>query len=84
MESVIETAAIGVPDDLLGKVIKVFVVFSQEQQGKVSIDDIMRHCTKTLEAFKVPKYIEILDSLPKTSSGKIKKQICTKRNTVEL
>ena len=73
MDGVIEAAAIGVPDDLLGKVIKVFVVFSQEQRGKTSIDDIMHHCTKTLEAFKVPKYIEILDSLPKTSSGKIKK-----------
>jgi acyl-coenzyme A synthetase/AMP-(fatty) acid ligase len=73
MDGVIEAAAIGVPDDLLGKVIKAFVVFSEEYREKVFVDDIMHHCTKTLEAFKVPKYIEILDSLPKTSSGKIKK-----------
>lgn len=73
MEGVIEAAAIGVPDDLLGKVIKAFVVFNEEHRGKVTVDDIMRHCTKSLEAFKVPHYIEVCDGLPKTSSGKIKK-----------
>jgi long-chain acyl-CoA synthetase len=36
--------------------------------------EILRHCSEHLENFMVPKYIEIMQSLPKTETGKIKKQ----------
>jgi long-chain acyl-CoA synthetase len=35
--------------------------------------DILRHCQAHLESFMVPQHVEFRDSLPKTSSGKIKK-----------
>jgi acyl-CoA synthetase (AMP-forming)/AMP-acid ligase II len=73
LAGVLEAAAIGIPDIVLGQVIKVFVVLTKEARSKLTADDILQHCKNTLEAFKVPRQIEIRDSLPKTPGGKIKK-----------
>ena len=67
---VIEVAVIGIPDDLLGQAIKAFVVSNNQD---ISSNDIIRHCRKNLEDFMIPKFVEMRNSLPKTSSGKIKK-----------
>ncbi|MCX6032772.1 MAG: class I adenylate-forming enzyme family protein [Chloroflexi bacterium] len=73
LSGVLEAAAIGVPDPLLGQVIKAIVVLSEQARSSLTVQDILRHCHQTLEEFKVPRQIEIRDSLPKTPSGKIKK-----------
>jgi acyl-CoA synthetase (AMP-forming)/AMP-acid ligase II len=67
---VVETAVIGVPDAIMGEAIKAFVV---SEDATLTEKDILRHCRANLEDFMVPKYVEFQDSLPKTSSGKIKK-----------
>jgi len=72
MKGVVESAVIGVPDDLLGQAIKLFVAGNPAQH--LTEDSILKHCKTHLEAFMVPKYVELRESLPKTSSGKIDKQ----------
>ena len=65
--SVIEAAVIGVPCEETGEAVKLFVVTSE----KVSKEEIIQHCRKSLTGYKVPKYVEFIDELPKSNVGKI-------------
>jgi acyl-coenzyme A synthetase/AMP-(fatty) acid ligase len=62
-------AAIGIPDEILGQAIKVFVI---PRDGEpLDAEALLAHCGQKLPRYMVPKIIEILDELPKTSSGKV-------------
>jgi acyl-CoA ligase (AMP-forming) (exosortase A-associated) len=62
-------AAIGVPDDLLGQAVKVFVV--PKDGESVDTEAVLSFCSDNMPRYMVPKFIEVLSELPKTSSGKI-------------
>lgn len=66
-----EVAVVGIPDDLLGQVVKAVIVRSQES----TLDQaaVQAHCRRQLPLYKVPKVIEFSQALPKTASGKIKR-----------
>lgn len=65
---VIEVAAVGVPNEASGELVKVFVVAKDKS---LTAEDIIKHCRIHLTGYKVPKLVEFRDELPKTNVGKI-------------
>jgi acyl-CoA synthetase (AMP-forming)/AMP-acid ligase II len=72
LKQVQEVAVIGVDDELLGEAIKALIVTTDGI--KLEPQEIFKFCKKRLPQYKVPKYIEIIDSLPKNESGKVMKE----------
>ena len=68
LDGVLEAAAIGLPDERSGEIVKVFVVRKNES---VTEQDILDHCRENLTNYKRPRIIEFRDDLPKTNVGKI-------------
>jgi long-chain acyl-CoA synthetase len=67
-EGVLEAAAIGVPNDASGEMVKIFVV---KKDADLDEATLIKHCRKNLTNYKVPKLVEFRDDLPKTNVGKI-------------
>lgn len=65
--AVLEVAAVGVPDEKSGEVVKIFVV----KKSPVTPEELRDYAKKNLTAYKVPKFVEFRDELPKTNVGKI-------------
>ncbi|MEV0565684.1 AMP-binding protein [Dactylosporangium sp. NPDC050588] len=69
---VAEVAVIGVPDPQWDEVPKAFVIL---RDGATSTgEDIRSHCRANLAGFKVPKYVDVVESLPRNDSGKVLKR----------
>jgi len=68
MEGILEAAAIGIPDEKSGEVVKLYVV---RNDPSVTEADVLKFCRDNLTGYKIPKQIEFRDELPKTNVGKI-------------
>jgi len=64
-----EVAVGGVPDQYQGEAVKAWVVLKQGQ--KATKDEIRAFCRKRLAGYKIPKFIEFTENLPKTMVGKV-------------
>ena len=67
-DDVVEAAAIGVPHEVSGEVVKLFVVAKDKS---LTAETVIAHCRKHLTGYKVPKHVVFKDELPKTNVGKI-------------
>ena len=65
---ILEVAAIGVPDDHSGEVVKMFIV---PKSDGLTEETVMAYCRENLTGYKRPKYIEFMQELPKTNVGKV-------------
>jgi len=79
-EAVLESAAIGVPDEKWGERPLMILTLKPEFQGKVTPEDLKAFMKKFAEEGKLPKYgvpdrYEFMDSIPKTSVGKLDKKV---------
>ena len=69
LPGVLQCAAIGVPDEKSGEVIKVFIVVKPGMT--VTKEQVMEHMRANVTGYKVPRLIEFRDTLPTTNVGKI-------------
>lgn len=73
---VVEAAVVAMPHPKWGESPCAFITVSKSQMGQsddVREDDIIQYCRKNLPGYMIPKKVEILQQLPKTSTGKIQK-----------
>ena len=68
LDGILEAAAIGLPDERSGEIVKVFVV---RKNDSITEQDIIDHCRENLTGYKRPRIVEFRDELPKTNVGKI-------------
>ncbi|WP_338522908.1 long-chain-fatty-acid--CoA ligase FadD1 [Pseudomonas batumici] len=69
LPGVLQCAAIGVPDEKSGEVIKIFIV--AKPGVTLTKDQVMEHMRANVTGYKVPRYVEFRDALPTTNVGKI-------------
>ncbi len=65
---ILEAAAVGVPYEDKGERVKAFVVLKPGEN--LTADEVIQFCQKELAAYKVPKFVEFRDAIPKTVAGK--------------
>jgi acyl-coenzyme A synthetase/AMP-(fatty) acid ligase len=74
MPEVLEAAAVPVPDPIRGEEVKVYVALSPGLlPADLPPDRILEHCRTRLARFKLPRYLEFIDRMPRTGSDKIAK-----------
>ncbi|MGV9412733.1 FadD3 family acyl-CoA ligase [Nocardia sp. NPDC003693] len=78
LAGVAETAVIGVPDERMGEVGKVYVV--RKPGAELSADDVLAHAKTLLANFKVPRFVEFRDQLPYSAAGKVLKRQLREEN----
>jgi hypothetical protein len=67
--AVLEAAAVGIPDEKSGELVKLFVVCREGQS--VTEKELIAFCREGLTGYKVPRKVEFRKELPKTNVGKI-------------
>jgi acyl-CoA synthetase (AMP-forming)/AMP-acid ligase II len=67
-----ETAVIGVPDKVFGEVVKAYVILRKGE--KMTEVELQEHCKQHLADYKIPKYVEFVEDLPRNQTGKIMKK----------
>jgi fatty-acyl-CoA synthase len=66
-----EACVIAARDERRGETVKAIVVLRPERRDQVSAGDIAAWCRERMAAYKAPRIVEIVDSLPRSASGKI-------------
>jgi len=69
---VLEAVVVGAPDPVRDEIPVAFAV-ATDRSNPPSVDELMKWCEERLAKAKRPRYITILDELPRTSVGKIRK-----------
>lgn len=66
---ILEAGAVGVPDEKRGETVKVFVVLRPGET--MTQEEVIAYCRQQLAPYKVPKIVEFIDALPRTSVNKV-------------
>jgi acyl-CoA synthetase (AMP-forming)/AMP-acid ligase II len=66
---VLEVAIVGVPDKVMGEAVKAVIALKTGEKG--GEEEIKQFCAEHLANYKVPKYVEFVESLPRNPAGKV-------------
>jgi fatty-acyl-CoA synthase len=80
--AVAEVAVVGLPDEKYGEVVAAWIVLKAGHA--LTPDDVVCYCQGQIAHFKIPRYVMIVDTLPKTVTGKIRKHVLKDRAVTDL
>lgn len=75
--AVAEVAVVGLPDPVYGEVVSAWVVLKEGRA--ICADDLRDFCREQIARYKVPQYVEFVEQLPRTVTGKVRKHILRER-----
>jgi long-chain acyl-CoA synthetase len=71
LPDVVESAAVGVPDERTGEQVVAVVVL--RAGSELTEDEVREHCAARLARFKVPRVVRFVDELPHSATGKVRR-----------
>ena len=74
---IMEACTVGVPDPHLGDTVKVFVVLNPGE--RMTVEEVIEYCRKSLAPYKVPTLVEFIDAIPRTAVGKPDRKVLQAR-----
>jgi long-chain acyl-CoA synthetase len=74
-ETVSEVAVAGLPDKEAGEIIKAWVVLRPDKKGSITEEQLIAWCKENMTHYKVPRYIEFRDEIPKSLVGKVLRRV---------
>jgi len=79
---VLECAAVGVPVPGKGERVKIFIVLKKDETA--TEEEITAFCRENMARYKVPKFVEFRDELPKTMIGKVLRRVLLEEEKKKL
>jgi len=77
LPAVLEVAVVSAPDEKWGETIVAVVVV--REGATLTLNEVQEHCRAQLASYKVPRRLELVDEIPKGSTGKINKRALSDR-----
>jgi acetyl-CoA synthetase len=80
--SVLECAVTAVPDPMRGQVVKATIVLARGTKASDELKkELQNHVKRATAPYKYPRIVEFVDELPKTTSGKIQRNVIRQRDS---
>ena len=73
--AILECTIIGVKDPIKGENIKAFIILQKEYKEKITEQEIIDWAKENMAAYKYPRIVEFVPSLPKSGVGKILRRV---------
>jgi len=74
---VMDAAVVGISDKFLGEIVKAYV---QVENQNFSTNQVLEICREKLETYKIPRAVEIINEIPRTDNGKLRRNILRSYN----
>jgi 2-aminobenzoate-CoA ligase len=82
--AVSECCVVGAPDSRRGQLVKAYVVLGDGVAGSPElVTELQEYAKRQIAPYKYPRVVEFIDSLPRTSSGKVQRYVLRQRATAE-
>ena len=79
---VVEVCTIGIPDEKQGESVKTFVVVKPGETH--TADEVIAFCREQLAPYKVPRFVEFVDAVPRTAVGKADRKVLKEKELSKI